>query len=117
MAEKIELSPLRLAGGILVSPGFVQFKQSNSKLERPESPFLTLDMADKFPSLTLPLGSNKDHPVTCPIGAAAPPIDGLDLPSFLLCVAEMDLIWDTEIEYYAAMKKVESIDYLTVSIS
>lgn len=99
-----DLSPLRLSGGIPIHPGFVRAERSKSELEQPESPFLTLDMVDKFLGLALPLGCTKDHPITCPMGSAASPIDGLDLPPFLLCVAEKDLIKDTEMEYYEAMK-------------
>ncbi|XP_065868485.1 carboxylesterase 15-like [Euphorbia lathyris] len=106
-AGRIDLSPLRLSGGIPVHPGFVRSERSKSELEQPESPFLTLDMVDKFLSLALPVGSTKDHPITCPMGAAAPPLDSLKLPPLLLCVAEMDLIRDTEMEYYEAMKKAK----------
>ncbi|XWS08238.1 hypothetical protein CRYUN_Cryun41cG0062700 [Craigia yunnanensis] len=111
----LSLSPIRLAGAIPVHPGFVRAERSKSELEQPESPFLTLDMLDKFLSLSLPLGCTKDHPITCPMGAAAPPIDGLDLPPFLLCVAEKDLIKDTEMEYYEAMKKANKDVELLIS--
>ncbi|KAA8537356.1 hypothetical protein F0562_026957 [Nyssa sinensis] len=104
-AGKSNLSPLRLAGAIPIHPGFVRSKRSKSELEQPESPFLTLDMVDKFLSLALPEGCNKDHPITCPMGYAAPPISSLKLPPVLFCVAENDLIRDTEMEYYEAMKK------------
>ncbi|WCJ39187.1 alpha/beta-Hydrolases superfamily protein [Euphorbia peplus] len=104
-AGKTDLSPLKLAGGIPIHPGFVRSERSRSELEQPESPLLTLDMVDKFLSLALPVGATKDHPFTCPMGEAAPPLDGLKLPPMLLCVAEMDLIRDTEMEYYEAMKK------------
>ncbi|KDP40570.1 hypothetical protein JCGZ_24569 [Jatropha curcas] len=106
-AGHMDLSPLRLAGAIPIHPGFVRSERSKSELEQPESPFLTLDMVDKFLGLALPIGCNKDHPITCPMGAAAPKLDGLKLPPFLLCVAEMDLIRDTEMEYYEAMKKAK----------
>ncbi|KAK1382513.1 putative carboxylesterase 15 [Heracleum sosnowskyi] len=104
-AENEELSPLRLAGGILVQPGFLHATRSKSELEQPQSPFLTLDMLDKFLNFALPLGSTKDHPITCPMGDAAPPIGSLKMPPMMLCVAETDLIIDTEMEYYEAMKK------------
>jgi acetyl esterase/lipase len=81
----------------------------------PQSTFLTLEMLDKFLSLALPIGSSKDHPFTCPMGTAAPPIDGLKLPPFLLCVAEKDLMRDTEMEYYEAMKKANKEVDLFVS--
>ncbi|MED6205803.1 hypothetical protein PIB30_021089 [Stylosanthes scabra] len=105
LAGKASLEPVRLAGAIPVHPGFIRSTRSRSELEKPQSPFLTLDMVDKFLGLALPVGSNKDHPITCPMGEAAPPLSGLKLPPFLLCLAELDLIWDTEMEYYEAMKK------------
>jgi acetyl esterase/lipase len=104
-AGHVDLSPVRLAGGIPVHPGFIRSVRSKSEMEQPESPFLTLDMVDRFLKLALPKGCTKDHPFTCPVGHAAPPLDGLNLPPFLLCVAETDLIRDTEMEYYEAMRK------------
>ncbi|KAJ6392932.1 hypothetical protein OIU77_022416 [Salix suchowensis] len=106
-AGQVDLSPVRLAGGIPVHPGFVRSERSKSEMEQPESPFLTLDMVDRFLKLALPKGCSKDHPFTCPMGPAAPPLDSLNLPPFLLCVAETDLIRDTEMEYYEAMKKAD----------
>ncbi|BFG20557.1 hypothetical protein CerSpe_068310 [Prunus speciosa] len=104
-AGTVDLSPLRLAGGIPIHPGFVRAERSKSELEQPQSPFLTLDMVDKFLGLAIPVGSTKDHPLTCPMGPGAPPLDGLKLPPFLICIASKDLIIDTEMEYFEAMKK------------
>ncbi|KAL9321689.1 hypothetical protein ACSQ67_009742 [Phaseolus vulgaris] len=104
-AGSVELRPVRVAGAIPVHPGYVRSERSRSELEMPQSPFLTLDMLDKFLELALPVGATKDHPITCPMGEAAPPLEGLKLPAVLLCVAEMDLIRDTEMEYYEALKK------------
>ncbi|PKA58591.1 putative carboxylesterase 17 [Apostasia shenzhenica] len=105
-------SPLRLAGGIAIHPGFVRSRRSQSegRLEW-ETPFLTLDMIDKFLELALPKGFGKDHPYTCPMGEAAPEMEKLRLPPMMVVVAERDLIKDTEMEYCTAMeaanKKVE----------
>lgn len=104
-AGEVDLSPVRLAGAIPIHPGFVRSTRSKSEQEQPESPFLTLDMVDKFLSLALPVGATKDHPITCPMGDRAPPIAAMKLPPILFCVAEMDLIRDTEMEYYEALKK------------
>ncbi|KAF5742470.1 hypothetical protein HS088_TW09G00519 [Tripterygium wilfordii] len=106
-AGHVNLNPLRLAGAIPIHPGFVRAERSRSELERPQSPFLTLDMLDKFLSLALPVGSTKDHHITCPMGptGAVAGFESLRMPAVLLCVAENDLIWDTEMEYYEAMKK------------
>lgn len=114
-AGHVDLSPLRLAGGIPIHPGFVRQERSKSELENPQSPLLTLDMLDKFLSLALPLNSDKGHPYTCPMGPAAPAMDCLKLPPFLLCVAGNDLIKDTEMEYYEAMKKAGKDVELLVS--
>jgi acetyl esterase/lipase len=114
-AGKLDLSPLRLAGGIPIHPGFVRSERSKSELEQPQSPFLTLDMLDKFLSFSLPKGCTKDHPITCPMGSAAPPLEKLNLPPFLLCLAETDLVIDTEMEYYQAMKKANKDVELFIS--
>lgn len=95
------LHPLKLAGAIPIHPGFLRSVRSKSELENPQTPFLTLDMLDKFLNLGLPEGSTKDHPITCPM---AEPLQELDLPPYLLCVAEQDLVIDTEMEFYEAMK-------------
>ncbi|XP_043718814.1 probable carboxylesterase 15 [Telopea speciosissima] len=100
------LKPIQLAGGILINPGFVRVERSKSELDKKsDSPFLTLEMVDKFLGLALPIGSKKDHPITCPMGPAAPPLAGLKLPPFLVAIAENDLILNTEMDYCEAMKK------------
>ncbi|KAK9051370.1 hypothetical protein SSX86_027997 [Deinandra increscens subsp. villosa] len=96
------LYPVRLAGAIPIHPGFVRSVRSKSELEKPQSPMLTLDMLDKFLKMGLPKGSTKDHPITCPMEET---VNGLDLPPYLLCVAEDDLVIDTEMEFYEGMKK------------
>ncbi|KAL3534289.1 hypothetical protein ACH5RR_002750 [Cinchona calisaya] len=112
-----DLTPLKLAGAIPIHPGFVRKERSKSELEQPESPFLTLDMVDKFLNLALPIGSTKDHPITCPMGGSAvPQIKDLKLPPYLFCLAENDLIKDTEMEFYVAMKKAnKEVDLLISS--
>ncbi|MBA0818984.1 hypothetical protein Gohar_028171 [Gossypium harknessii] len=111
----IDLNPLRLAGAIPIHPGFVRAQRSKSELEQPESPFLTLDMVDKFLALALPNGCTKDHPITCPMGSFAPPIETLSLPPLMYCVAEKDMIKDTEMEYYELLKKANKDVELFIS--
>ncbi|CAN0843534.1 Probable carboxylesterase 17 [Linum grandiflorum] len=100
-----DLRPLKLAGAIPIHPGFVRSTRSRSEMEQPESPLLTLDMVDKFLGLALPVGSTKDHPITCPMGPGAPAMKGMKLPPYLMVVAEKDLVKDTEMEFYEAMKE------------
>ncbi|KAL0380074.1 UNVERIFIED_CONTAM: putative carboxylesterase 15 [Sesamum angustifolium] len=104
-AGREKLEPLRVAGAIPIHPGFCRSQRSKSEMEQPETPFLTLDMVDKFLRLALPVGATKEHPITCPMGEAAPAIEGLKLPPYLYCVAEQDLIKDTEMEFYEVMKR------------
>jgi acetyl esterase/lipase len=107
LEEKEEFwAPLKVVGGIPLHPGFVRSARSRSELElKSDSVFFTLDMLDKFLALGLPLGATKDHPYTCPMGEAAPPLEKVKLPPFLVGVAELDLIRDTNLEYCEAMKK------------
>ncbi|KAF9617257.1 hypothetical protein IFM89_035201 [Coptis chinensis] len=109
-----ELDPLRIAGCIPIHPGFVRSERTKSELQKQhETPFLTLDMVDKFLGLALPIGSTKDHPITCPMGSDAPPLIGLTMPPLLFVVAQNDLIIDTEMEYYEAMKKAgKDVEFL-----
>ncbi|XP_039118837.1 probable carboxylesterase 17 [Dioscorea cayenensis subsp. rotundata] len=98
-------SPVKLAGAIPIHPGFVRATRSKSELEMEQNPVITLDMLDKFMALALPEGATKDHPYSCPMGTAAPAMEELRLPPFMVCVADKDLVRDTNYEYCEAMKK------------
>jgi acetyl esterase/lipase len=98
-------SPLRVAGGVPIHPGFVSATRSRSEMEtKADSVFFTLDMLDKFLALALPEGATKDHPFTCPMGPQAPPLETVPLPPMLVAVAEKDLIYDTNIVYCEALR-------------
>ncbi|KAL6009889.1 hypothetical protein ACLOJK_000320 [Asimina triloba] len=89
-----ELSPLKLAGALLLHPGFVRTEWSKSEAELPsDTAFLTLEMIDKFLAMALPAGSTKEHPITCPMGPAAPRLEDLRLPPVVVAVAEGDRIF------------------------
>ncbi|CAO2820816.1 unnamed protein product [Amaranthus hypochondriacus] len=104
-AGKTDLSPLKLSGLIPVHPGITRATRSRSELEMPQTPFLTLDMVDKFLRLGLPIGSTKDDPITCPMGPTAPSLSGVHLPPIMYCVADQDLFIDTQMEFYESLKK------------
>lgn len=108
-------APLRLAGGIPIHPGFVRSTRSRSELELKPDPMLTLDMLDKFLGYALPEGATKDHPITCPMGEAAPPLETMRLPPFLVAVADRDLIRDTNFEYCEAMRQARKDIEVVVS--
>jgi len=99
------LHPLGLCGGIIIHPGFVREQRSKSEVETPpDIAMLSIEMVDKLPSLALPEGSTKDHPITNPTGPLAPDLQHIKLPPFLVAIADRDLIRDTQFEYCQAMK-------------
>nr|ABK23396.1 unknown [Picea sitchensis] len=100
------LHPVCVRGGISIHPGYVRSERSQSEKEHPpDSALLTLDMVDKFLKLSAPEGiSTRDHPITNPMGPDAPPLKDLKFPRMLVAIADRDLIRDTELEYYEAMK-------------
>ena len=104
-AGDTDTKPMQLVGGVMLPPGFIGAKLSKSFLELPDSPLLTHEMVIKLLDLALPVGTTRDHPITCPMGPAAPPLTGGKLPPMLVVAAEMDLLRDTQLEYCEAMKK------------
>uniref|UniRef100_A0A0E0F987 Alpha/beta hydrolase fold-3 domain-containing protein n=1 Tax=Oryza meridionalis TaxID=40149 RepID=A0A0E0F987_9ORYZ len=100
-----DLHPVRLAGGVLLNPGFAREEKSRSELENPPSLFLTEEMVDKLLALGVPLGMNKDSPYTSP-SLAAEAVARLHMPPMLLVVAEKDLLHDPQVEYGEAMARV-----------
>ncbi|KAG1338364.1 putative carboxylesterase 17 [Cocos nucifera] len=104
-AEEGFWAPVRVVGGILLHPGFGREERSRSEVENRQTPFMSLELLDKFPAMALPIGATKDHPITWPVGEAAPALEGLRLPPLLVAVAEGDLLRDRELEYCEAMRK------------
>ncbi|CAD6333834.1 unnamed protein product [Miscanthus lutarioriparius] len=97
-------APLRVAGCVLIQPGFMRATRSRSELEVGDSVFFTLDMLDKCNAMALPVGATKEHPFTCPMGPQAPPLESVPLPAMLVAVAENDLVRDTNLEYCDALR-------------
>uniref|UniRef100_A0A0E0MC82 Alpha/beta hydrolase fold-3 domain-containing protein n=1 Tax=Oryza punctata TaxID=4537 RepID=A0A0E0MC82_ORYPU len=109
-----DLHPVRLAGGVLLHPGFAREEKSRSELENPPSLFLTEEMVDKLLALGVPLGMNKDSPYTSP-SMAAEAVARLHMPPMLLMVAEKDLLHDPQVEYGEAMTRVGKMVETVVS--
>ncbi|XP_047946224.1 probable carboxylesterase 17 [Salvia hispanica] len=96
---------VKLAGAVLMHTDFCRTQRSKSEMEKAETPFLTPEMMDKMLEMALPEGATKEHPITCPMGEAAPPLETVRLPPYLYCMADHDLVRDREMEFYEAMKK------------
>ncbi|XP_057807951.1 probable carboxylesterase 17 [Salvia miltiorrhiza] len=109
-----DLSPLKLAGAVPIHTDFCRTQRSKSEMEKAETPFLTPEMMDKLFAMALPEGATKEHPITCPMGEAAAPLETLKLPPYLYCMADHDLVRDRELEFYEAMKKAgKEVELLT----
>uniref|UniRef100_A0A0D9XNW5 Alpha/beta hydrolase fold-3 domain-containing protein n=1 Tax=Leersia perrieri TaxID=77586 RepID=A0A0D9XNW5_9ORYZ len=107
------LDPIRLAGGVLLHPGFITPEKTRSELENPPTPFMTQETVDKFVMLALPAGAtSRDHPYTSP-AAAVRAAEAVKLPPMLVAVAEEDLLYDAQVEYGEVMaragKEVETV--------
>jgi acetyl esterase/lipase len=61
------LHPVRLAGGVLLHPGFAREKRSRSELENPPNPLLTLEMIDRqAPGSWTTAGGHQGQPLHVP---------------------------------------------------
>ena len=83
----------------MIHLGFVREQRSRSEIETPlDIAFLSIEVADKLISLALPEGSTKDHPIVNPTGPLAPNLQNMKLSSFLVAIADHDLIRDMQFE-------------------
>ncbi|KAG6424817.1 hypothetical protein SASPL_115237 [Salvia splendens] len=105
VAARARDAGVKLAGAVLMHTDFCRTQRSKSEMEKAETPFLTPEMMDKMLEMALPEGATKEHPITCPMGEAAPPLETVRLPPYLYCMADHDLVRDREMEFYEAMKK------------
>ncbi|XP_015880556.3 probable carboxylesterase 17 [Ziziphus jujuba] len=111
--ESKVLNPLVLKGIILVQPFFGGESRTGSEkhANQPPNSALTLSTSDTYWGLSLPSGANRDHPWCNPQANGAPKLRDLRLPAILLCVSEMDILKDRNIEFGNALvsvgKKVE----------
>ncbi|KAL5553476.1 hypothetical protein UlMin_040877 [Ulmus minor] len=97
------LKPLAFKGVILVQPFFGG--QSRTVSEKP----------DTYWRLALPAGANRDHPWCNPLSEGPIKMDGLKLWPVMVCVSEMDILKDRNLEFCGALaragKKVEYVVY------
>ncbi|KHN17325.1 Putative carboxylesterase 17 [Glycine soja] len=110
-------TPLSLKGVILIQPFFggedITFSEKHS-LQPPNSA-LTLSVSDTYWRLALPLGATLDHPYCNPLAHGTVKLRDLRLPSTMVCVSEMDILRDRNLEFSNALakagKRVETVVY------
>lgn len=100
-----------LKGLILIQPFFGGEARTESELNsvQPRGSALTLATSDCYWRLALPPGANRDHPWCNPLARGWPDLEGLPLPPAMVCVSEMDILKDRELEVCDAMRRAGKI--------
>ncbi|OMO90250.1 Alpha/beta hydrolase-3 [Corchorus capsularis] len=97
-------NPLTLKGTILIQPFFGGEARTDSEKKMVQSPRSALSLAasDTYWRLALPCGTNRDHPWCNPLPLGK---GSTNLPPTLVCISEMDILKDRNLEFCAAMEK------------
>lgn len=107
--------PPWLKGVILIQPFFGGETRTASEKNTTRSMRSTLSLAtsDCYWRLALPLGSNRDHPWCNPLAMVTfPKLEDSRLPPMLVCVSEMDILRDRNLEFCKAMDRAgKSVEY------
>ncbi|XVF71657.1 hypothetical protein PTKIN_Ptkin12aG0057200 [Pterospermum kingtungense] len=111
------IKPLVLKGKILIQPFFGGEARTASEMHatQPTNSALTRSASDTYWRLSLPLGANRDHPWCNPLAKGAAKLRELKLPLTMVCVSEMDILKDRNLEFCSALasagKRVETKIY------
>lgn len=118
------LSPVCIKGLVLIQPFFGGEARtwSEKNMAQPPNSALTLSAADAYWRLSLPAGATRDHPWCNPLStttkAAVKGVGNLCLPPVLVCISELDILKDRNMEFCSAMKragkKVEHVVHVGV---
>lgn len=109
-----------LRGVILVQPFFSGENRTASEknLAQPPQSALSLATSDCYWRLALPVGSTRDHPWCNPLSKGSPRLENLYLPPMLVCVSDLDILRDRNMEFCKAMKRagktVQHVSYAGV---
>ncbi|KAL3510824.1 hypothetical protein ACH5RR_030225 [Cinchona calisaya] len=111
------LGPLSFKGLILIQPFFGGESRTYSEkyMVQPPRSALNLEASDTYWRLSLPAGASRDHPWCNPLAKGAPKFEDIRLLPTMVCVSEMDVLKDRNLEVCAALvsagKKVEHVVY------
>ncbi|XP_043716894.1 probable carboxylesterase 17 [Telopea speciosissima] len=110
--------PFSIKGTILIQPFFGSEARTHSErfMAQPPTSALTLTASDVYWRLSLPIGANRDNPWCNPLGGSGSTnLEALTLPPTLVCISEMDILRDRNLELCTAMaragKRVEQVAY------
>lgn len=116
-SQALALKPLTIKGIILIQPFFGGEGRTHSEKYMVELPRSTLSLAasDTYWRLSLPAGSNRDHPWCNPLVKGSSQLEELRVFPVMVCVSEMDILRDRNLEFCGALgragKKVEYVVY------
>ncbi|XP_059448974.1 probable carboxylesterase 17 [Corylus avellana] len=114
-SESTSIRPLCLKGMILIQPFFGGEGRtwSEKHIDQPPNSALTLSISDTYWRLSLPSGANQDHPWCNPLANGADKLRDLRLPTTMVCISEMDMLKDRNLEFCNALssvgKRVETV--------
>ncbi|ERM93628.1 probable carboxylesterase 15 [Amborella trichopoda] len=105
---------LTIKGFVLLMPFFGGVEHTLSEATCPQDAFLKLDLNDRYWRLSLPEGTDRDHPLSNPFGPGAKDLGSVDFIPMLDVVGERDLLRDRGVEYGKRLvemgKKVEVVE-------
>ncbi|XP_016546592.2 probable carboxylesterase 6 [Capsicum annuum] len=104
-----DLKPITLKGTILIQPFFGGESRTYSEKYTAQLPrsALTLASADTYWRLALPMGANRDHPWCNPIANEGENLVNIrDIPGILVCISELDILRDWNLEFCATLNRV-----------
>ncbi|XP_058739213.1 probable carboxylesterase 17 [Vicia villosa] len=122
-ASHLNLNPLFLKGIILIQPFFGGEERTNSEknLRQLQNSALSLSVSDTYWRLSLPNGVSvsRDHPYCNPLAPSGiSKMRDLRVPSIMICVSELDILRDRNLEFsnclVKAGKRVETYVYKDV---
>lgn len=97
--------PLNFKGKILMQPFFGGESRTHSEKYMVQSPSsaLTVAASDTYWRLSLPKGCNRDHPWCNPTAKSCPKLENLQLLPILICISEMDILKDRNLEFFSGL--------------
>ncbi|WOL01650.1 putative carboxylesterase 17 [Canna indica] len=110
------LKSVSLKGLILIQPFFGGVTRTSSERNSVQSSRSALSLAtsDCYWRMALPPGADRDHPWCNPLDKGAPRVENLRLPPVLVCVSELDILKDRNMDFWKALKSAgKSVEQAT----
>ncbi|XP_037417576.1 probable carboxylesterase 15 [Triticum dicoccoides] len=103
-SARLEVSPVRIVGYVLLSAFFTGAERTAAEADPPSDVFLPLELSDQLWHMSLPVGASRDHPVANPFGPESPSLAPLELPPALVVAPLGDVLRDRSLGYAARLK-------------